>query len=200
MTTPLIIINGVSGSGKSTTIKHLCGKWSCNGTPFTYIHPIGYLKTFLEDVYQCPDLNTREGKLYQPPSSPSTMQQIMVRLWEVFVGEELDTGFSQRLMVRELSHIPHDTPLVFDAIRNPREADFIFSVVSTRNMTPYFVRLTADTQGVESSDVHENDIAQVFYEKLPVERVSLLHNRKISVPAFEAELSLIFERWSLKKL
>ena len=118
MTTPLLIINGVSGTGKTTATRHLCKNWSWDGIPFTYIHPIGYLKRFLESVYQSPNLDTKEGKLYQAPGSPSTMQQIMVRQWEIFVQEELDPDFSQRLIARELSQIPCTTPLVFNAIRN----------------------------------------------------------------------------------
>ena len=195
MTTPLLIINGVTGTGKTTATRHLCSKWSWNSTPFTYIHPIGYLKRFLESVYQCPNLDTTEGKLYQAPGSPSTMQQIMVRQWEIFVQEALDPDFSQRLMAREISQIPRTTPLVFNAIRNMGEANFLLSVAALRGMTPYFVRLTTPASRPEPSDVYEGDIAYHIAREIPGKQVWTVQNNLASMPLFESQLDVAFEQW-----
>ena len=54
-----IIIFGNSGSGKTTIANYLVENYN-----FIHIHPIGDLKIFLQEYFDCPSLDTKEGKEY----------------------------------------------------------------------------------------------------------------------------------------
>ena len=200
MKTPLIVINGASGTGKTTAINYLVENWHYDQKPFVSIHPISHLKQYLEDVYNCPDLDTKEGKEFKALDSPSTMQQIMVRLWEVFVQENLDPFLSQRLMARALADIPVKVPLVFNAIRNLGEVEFLDHLAHRRSMQVHFLRLTtptSDSDG-ETSDVLEASIANRLFQLSGPERSANLFNPLDNLEVFHALLQAQFMYWGLR--
>lgn len=194
MKTPLLIINGVTNSGKTTAMEYTLNNCEVNGSKFLYLHPIARLKRFLEQQYQCPDLDTKEGKNYIPPGSPSSMQEIMVGMWNLFVRDGLDPMFSQRMLIRDLEGVPDDTPLVFNAIRNLGEVEFLINLAKSRTMDLFFIRLRPPldvTYNAPSSDANEQNVAMALFKAT---KNSVIVDNSFNDEFFQC-LSYVLDKW-----
>lgn len=166
---PLIVVHGKSSVGKNTLINHIVANWKWNEKSFCYFHPIGWLKKFLEGVYDCPDLDTREGKEFQAPGANGNMQEIQVAFWKMFVGpncDQLDPLISTRMLKKSLASTTTQTPLVLTAIRQAPEIDFLRSILETEGRQLIVIKLISsnseDDEKVEISDTFSDEL----FEKL----------------------------------
>lgn len=126
----LVVIHGTSGSGKSSVLDALAdlsNEWTPdNPTPeYIPVHPIDDLKQFLKGHYQCPDLDTVEGKEYCPPGANfGSMQNLMVEYWKWM--KDLDPLFSCRYLEQRLNQLyEYEYDVCTCAIRNLPEVDVL---------------------------------------------------------------------------
>lgn len=89
-----IIIFGDSGSGKDTIANYLVEKYN-----YKRIHPIGDLKKFFESYFNCPSLDTKEGKDFQIDVSDSFTCEFYL-----FLIEKLRV-FNSLKIIRKLDYL-----------------------------------------------------------------------------------------------
>jgi hypothetical protein len=120
----LVVLHGISGTGKTSLALALEEQIP---SQYQYSHPIGFLKNFIEDIYQ---LKRNSLELYQykyQPVSPkrkSTFQDILVAQWKLF--REHDPEFSIRGWNRDLLDIWNKGRIpVTMSLRNLEEVDLL---------------------------------------------------------------------------
>lgn len=127
----LVIIHGVSGTGKTSLALALQNM----GTVYKHVHPIGFLKQFIEDVYQLrrdslEDYNTKYAEA--SPITKSTFQDILMEMWSGF--QKHDPSFSIKGWSKALEKVWFEglTPVTL-SLRNLEEVDYLHRRLSNKD-------------------------------------------------------------------
>jgi hypothetical protein len=153
----LVILHGNTGTGKTA------GSEILQEYGYVEVHPFGFTKRFLEDLYECPNLDTQEGKKYSPPGVPWTMQLLMVDMFSYWA--KTDPYYTSRKLRQTLiDHFERGVSVCLVSLRNHAEIDSVIDVVDAMGISSLCVQLEREGQDGVISDRNMQDLFDKLVE------------------------------------
>jgi hypothetical protein len=146
----IVVVSGNTDTGKSTISNYLRDHHR-----FKEFVPYAFYKRFLEDTYQCPSLETDEGKAFVPPGMEMDMKQYTVNHFHWMA--ENDPYFTTRKMSVDLPNlISSGADIVISGVRNLPEINFLMTFLK-KTYNPdlveyYFINVSREGRLGRTSD------------------------------------------------